>query len=99
METEERTSKAAHFLIVAACFVVVVAGMRAASSILVPFLLSMFIAIICAPPLFWMQRKGVPSRFLYYPDENHWVLSPANSVQWHETVLDWLARWLEEPRF
>ncbi len=46
-----------------------------------------------------LQRKGVPSRFLYFPDENHWVLSPANSVQWHETVLDWLARWLEEPRF
>jgi predicted PurR-regulated permease PerM len=46
---------------VAASFVIVVAGMRAASSILVPFLLSMFIAIICAPPLFWMQRKGVPN--------------------------------------
>ena len=61
METEERRSKAAQFLIVAACFVIVVAGMRAASSILVPFLLSMFIAIICAPPLFWMQRKGVPN--------------------------------------
>jgi predicted PurR-regulated permease PerM len=61
MEIKERTSRAAHFLIVAACFVVVVAGMRAASSILVPFLLSMFIAIICAPPLFWMQRRGVPN--------------------------------------
>jgi dipeptidyl aminopeptidase/acylaminoacyl peptidase len=46
-----------------------------------------------------LQRKGIPSRFLYYPDENHWVLSPANSVQWHETVLDWLARWLEQPGF
>jgi len=42
-----------------------------------------------------LQRKGIPSRFLYFPDENHWVLSPANSVLWHETVLDWLARWLE----
>jgi AI-2 transport protein TqsA len=61
METKERTSKIAHFLIVAASFVIVVAGMRAASSILVPFLLSTFIAIICAPPLFWMQRKGVPN--------------------------------------
>jgi dipeptidyl aminopeptidase/acylaminoacyl peptidase len=40
-----------------------------------------------------LQRKGIPSRFLYFPDENHWVLSPANSVQWHETVLDWLDRW------
>ncbi len=61
METKARTSKAAHLLIVAASFVIVVAGMRAASSILVPFLLAMFIAIICAPPLFWMQRKGVPN--------------------------------------
>ena len=61
METKERTSQVARFLIVAASFVIVVAGMRAASSILVPFLLSMFIAIICAPPLFWLQRKGVPN--------------------------------------
>ncbi len=43
-----------------------------------------------------LQRKGVPSQFLYFPDENHWVLSPANSVLWHETVLAWLNRWLTE---
>ena len=61
MESKERTSKVAQILIVSASFVIVVAGMRAASSILVPFLLSIFIAIICAPPLFWLQRKGVPS--------------------------------------
>ncbi len=41
-----------------------------------------------------LQRQGVPSQFLYFPDENHWVLQPANSVQWHETVLAWLDRWL-----
>ncbi len=41
-----------------------------------------------------LQRKGVPSQLLYFPDENHWVLSPANSVLWHETVLAWLDRWL-----
>jgi len=40
-----------------------------------------------------LQRKGIPSRFLYFPDENHWVLSPANGVLWHETVLTWLNRW------
>ena len=39
------------------------------------------------------QRMGVPSEFLYFPDENHWVLKPANSIQWHETVLGWLERW------
>jgi dipeptidyl aminopeptidase/acylaminoacyl peptidase len=42
-----------------------------------------------------LQRKGIPSRFLYFPDENHWVLKPANSVLWHETVLGWLDRWLK----
>jgi len=40
-----------------------------------------------------LQRRGIPSRFLYFPDENHWVLKPANSVMWHETVLAWLAQW------
>jgi len=40
-----------------------------------------------------LQRRGIPSRLLYFPDENHWVLKPANSVLWHETVLGWLAEW------
>jgi dipeptidyl aminopeptidase/acylaminoacyl peptidase len=43
-----------------------------------------------------LQRRGVPSRLLYFPDENHWVLKPENSVLWHDTVLDWLARWTAE---
>ena len=42
-----------------------------------------------------LQRRGIPSRLLYFPDENHWVLSPANSVLWHDTVLGWLERWLK----
>ena len=42
-----------------ASFVIVVAGIKAASSLLVPFFLAVFIAVICAPPLFWLQRKGV----------------------------------------
>jgi dipeptidyl aminopeptidase/acylaminoacyl peptidase len=37
-----------------------------------------------------LQRRGVESRFLSFPDENHWVLKPANSVQWHQAVLSWL---------
>ena len=37
-----------------------------------------------------LQRLGIPSRFLYFPDENHWVLKPQNSIVWHETVLGWL---------
>lgn len=40
-----------------------------------------------------LQRRGVPSRLLQFPDENHWVLKPENSVLWHETVLEWLDRW------
>jgi dipeptidyl aminopeptidase/acylaminoacyl peptidase len=40
-----------------------------------------------------LQRRGVPSRLLYFPDENHWVLKPENSVLWHDTVLAWLDRW------
>ncbi len=43
-----------------------------------------------------LQRLGVPSRLLYYPDENHWVLKPLNSLQWHEVVLEWMDRWTAE---
>jgi dipeptidyl aminopeptidase/acylaminoacyl peptidase len=39
------------------------------------------------------QRMGVPSKFLYHPDENHWVQKPQNSVQWYRTVQDWMVRW------
>jgi dipeptidyl aminopeptidase/acylaminoacyl peptidase len=42
-----------------------------------------------------LQRKGIPSRLLYFPDENHWVLKPANSILWHDTVLGWLDQWLK----
>jgi len=38
------------------------------------------------------QRLGVPSEFLHFPDENHWVLKPQNSIQWHDTVLRWIDR-------
>jgi len=44
-----------------ACFIIIVAGIRSAGDILVPFFLSVFIAIIFTPPLFWMQKKGVPN--------------------------------------
>jgi dipeptidyl aminopeptidase/acylaminoacyl peptidase len=42
-----------------------------------------------------LQRKGIPSRFLYFPDENHWVLKPANSILWHDTVLAWLDQYVK----
>jgi dipeptidyl aminopeptidase/acylaminoacyl peptidase len=43
-----------------------------------------------------LQRRGIPSQLLWFPDENHWVLKPKNSVLWHETVLGWLERWIGE---
>ena len=42
-----------------------------------------------------LQRKGIESKFLMFPDENHWVLKPANSVLWHHTVIDWLDHYLK----
>ena len=37
-----------------------------------------------------LQERGVESKFLAFPDENHWVLKPENSLVWHKAVLDWL---------
>jgi dipeptidyl aminopeptidase/acylaminoacyl peptidase len=41
-----------------------------------------------------LQRRGIPSKLVHFPDENHWVLKPHDSIFWHETVLDWLGRYL-----
>jgi dipeptidyl aminopeptidase/acylaminoacyl peptidase len=41
-----------------------------------------------------LQRRQIPSQLLVFPDENHWVLKPANSLMWHDTVLAWLNTWL-----
>jgi dipeptidyl aminopeptidase/acylaminoacyl peptidase len=41
-----------------------------------------------------LQRRNIPSRLLIYPDENHWVLKPKNSIQWYDEVFDWMGRWL-----
>jgi predicted PurR-regulated permease PerM len=56
-----KTSPFARFLLVAAACVVVVAGMKAAEALLVPFLLSLFIAVLCSPSLSWMHRRGLPN--------------------------------------
>lgn len=42
-----------------------------------------------------LQRRGVPSQFLHFPDENHWVLKAKNSIVWHNTVIGWLDKWLK----
>ena len=41
-----------------------------------------------------VQRKGIDSKFLSFPDEGHWVLKPQNSNLWYHTVLDWLDKYL-----
>lgn len=45
-----------------------------------------------------LQRQGIPGKLLIFPDENHWVMKPANSILWHETVLGWLDRWTTSSR-
>ena len=37
-----------------------------------------------------LRRRGIESRFVFFPDENHWILKPANSLQWHQEVIGWL---------
>jgi len=41
-----------------------------------------------------LQRKGIASEFLSFPDEGHWVLKPGNSELWHQTIFSWLAQYL-----
>lgn len=41
-----------------------------------------------------LKAKGIEARLVTYPDENHWILSPANSVHWYGEVLGWLERFL-----
>ncbi|MCB0520242.1 MAG: S9 family peptidase [Lewinellaceae bacterium] len=41
------------------------------------------------------QLRGIPSRFLYFPDENHWVLKPQNGILWQREFFGWLDRWLK----
>ena len=43
-----------------------------------------------------LQRKGISSKLLYFPDEGHWVLKPQNSELWHKTVFEWLAEYLKK---
>lgn len=43
-----------------------------------------------------LQRRNIPSELLVFPDENHWVLKGANSVQWHQTVFSWLGSHLKK---
>ncbi|KKO49005.1 peptidase S9 [Arsukibacterium sp. MJ3] len=42
-----------------------------------------------------LQSRGVESRMIYFPDENHWILKPNNSIYWYNQVKDWLTKYAE----
>jgi dipeptidyl aminopeptidase/acylaminoacyl peptidase len=42
-----------------------------------------------------LQRRAIPSKMVYFPDEGHWVLKPQNSKLWYQTVGDWFDQWLK----
>jgi dipeptidyl aminopeptidase/acylaminoacyl peptidase len=42
-----------------------------------------------------LQQQGVESKLLVFPDENHWILKPKNSIQWHQTVFEWVGKHLK----
>ena len=43
-----------------------------------------------------LRIMGVPSKILFFPDEGHWVLKPANADVWYRTILDWFGEWLKK---
>jgi dipeptidyl aminopeptidase/acylaminoacyl peptidase len=45
-----------------------------------------------------LQAKHVPSKLLFFEEENHWVLKPADSILWYHTVLEWLDQWVKPDR-
>lgn len=46
-----------------------------------------------------LQTRGVDSQYLTFPDENHWVLKPENSLVWHKVVLNWINKYVGLPPF
>jgi dipeptidyl aminopeptidase/acylaminoacyl peptidase len=44
-----------------------------------------------------LQRRGIPSQFLYFADENHWVLKPQNSLQWNDAVFSFIKKYTDTP--
>lgn len=57
----ESSRPVARTLVMLAAFIVIIAGMRASQAMMVPFLLSLFIAVISVPPMFWLQKHGLPT--------------------------------------
>ncbi|EKD31590.1 MAG: hypothetical protein ACD_77C00296G0012 [uncultured bacterium] len=44
------------------------------------------------------RMMGVPSEMVLFPEENHWILKPQNSIQWNRIFYSWLDKWLKEPQ-
>ena len=42
-----------------------------------------------------LKAKAVPTRLVFFPDENHWILKPRNSQLWYREFFAWLARWVD----
>ena len=42
-----------------------------------------------------LQRQGVPSKMVYFPDEGHWINKPANSALWYNEFIKWMDRWVK----
>jgi dipeptidyl aminopeptidase/acylaminoacyl peptidase len=43
-----------------------------------------------------LQRLGIESKLLYFPDEGHWIKKPHNAILWHDTILQWLEKWTKK---
>ena len=62
MTTQQReTERGARFLVVAASLIVVVAGLRSASQLILPFLTAVFLAVVSLPVMGWLQRRKLPT--------------------------------------
>jgi dipeptidyl aminopeptidase/acylaminoacyl peptidase len=44
------------------------------------------------------QIRDIPSKFLYFPNENHWVLEPQNGILWQREFFKWLDKWLKDKK-
>ena len=60
MPTTSTLPASLRILLIIACIVVLIAGLQAASAIILPILVAVFLAVICTPPVTWLQRKGLP---------------------------------------
>lgn len=66
MSEHLESSRGTHFLLAAAALVVVVAGLKAASGILLPFVVAVCLAVLSAPPVFWLRRLGFSPGFAVF---------------------------------